>query len=143
MRSTVAPGPAPLCSPLGYWLVRAITIVDGHLEVGERPLPEPGPDGVVVRIHGAGLNRADLLQRAGRYPAPPGVPADRLAILRKAFDETLKDPEFLENAKRQRLPVDEPMTGEQLAERASQIGQTPSAAVRGLADMFKHFKDSP
>jgi putative PIG3 family NAD(P)H quinone oxidoreductase len=56
--------------------VRAITIIDGHLEVAERPLPEPGRDGVVVRIHGAGLNRADLLQRAGRYPAPPGVPAD-------------------------------------------------------------------
>ena len=27
-------------------------------------------------MHGAGLNRADLLQRAGLYPAPPGVPAD-------------------------------------------------------------------
>ncbi|MDQ1435688.1 MAG: NADPH:quinone reductase, partial [Actinomycetota bacterium] len=76
MRSTVAPGPGPPCSPLGCWLVRAITIVDGHLEVAERPLPEPGPHGVVVRVHGAGLNRADLLQRAGRYPAPPGVPAD-------------------------------------------------------------------
>jgi putative PIG3 family NAD(P)H quinone oxidoreductase len=56
--------------------VRAITIIDGHLEVAERPVPEPGPDGVVVRVHGAGLNRADLLQRAGRYPAPPGVPPD-------------------------------------------------------------------
>jgi putative PIG3 family NAD(P)H quinone oxidoreductase len=56
--------------------VRAITIVDGRLEVAERPRPDPVPDGVVVRVHGAGLNRADLLQRAGRYPAPPGVPAD-------------------------------------------------------------------
>jgi NADPH2:quinone reductase len=56
--------------------VRAITIVEGHLEPAERPLPEPGPDGVVVRVHGAGLNRADLLQRAGRYPPPPGVPVD-------------------------------------------------------------------
>jgi NADPH:quinone reductase len=56
--------------------VRAITIVEGRLEVAERPVPEPAPDGVVVRVHGAGLNRADLLQRAGRYPAPPGVPAD-------------------------------------------------------------------
>lgn len=56
--------------------MRAITIVEGHLEVAERPVPEPGPDGVVVRVSSAGLNRADLLQRAGRYPAPPGVPAD-------------------------------------------------------------------
>jgi putative PIG3 family NAD(P)H quinone oxidoreductase len=56
--------------------VRAITISDGRLEVAERPRPEPAPDGVVVRVHGAGLNRADLLQRRGHYPAPPGAPAD-------------------------------------------------------------------
>ncbi len=56
--------------------MRAITIVEGHLEVADRPVPEPGPDEAVVRVHGAGLNRADLLQRAGRYPAPPGWPAD-------------------------------------------------------------------
>ena len=74
--STVAPGTSPPCSPLGCWLVRAITIVDGRLELAERPVPEPAPDGAVVRVHGAGLNRADLLQRAGLYPAPPGVPAD-------------------------------------------------------------------
>jgi putative PIG3 family NAD(P)H quinone oxidoreductase len=62
--------------PLGCWLVRAVTIAEGRLEVAERPRPEPAVDGVVVRVHGAGLNRADLLQRIGRYPAPPGVPAD-------------------------------------------------------------------
>ncbi|HEV7526222.1 MAG TPA: NAD(P)H-quinone oxidoreductase [Acidimicrobiia bacterium] len=56
--------------------MRAITISEGHLVVADRPRPEPDPDGVVVRVHGAGLNRADLLQRAGLYPAPPGVPAD-------------------------------------------------------------------
>jgi NADPH:quinone reductase len=48
----------------------------GHLEVVEVPRPEPGPDDVLVRVHGAGINRADLLQLAGHYPAPPGVPAD-------------------------------------------------------------------
>jgi NADPH:quinone reductase len=73
---TVAPAPSLPYNPLVCWLVRAITIVDGHLEVADRPLPEPSPDGVVVRVHGAGLNRADLLQRAGFYPAPPGVPPD-------------------------------------------------------------------
>ena len=56
--------------------MRAITISDGRLEVADRPVPEPAPGEVVVRVHGAGLNRADLLQRLGRYPAPPGVPAD-------------------------------------------------------------------
>ena len=56
--------------------MRACTIVEGRLEIAERPAPEAGPGEVVVRVHGAGLNRADLLQRAGGYPAPPGVPAD-------------------------------------------------------------------
>ncbi len=56
--------------------MRAATIVDGRIEVVERPVPEPGAEQVLVRVHGAGLNRADLLQRAGAYPAPPGVPAD-------------------------------------------------------------------
>jgi NADPH2:quinone reductase len=74
--STVAPGSDEPYRPLGCCLVRAITISEGRLEVQDRPVPEAAPDGVVVRVHGAGLNRADLLQRLGRYPAPPGVPAD-------------------------------------------------------------------
>lgn len=49
---------------------------DGTLLVADRPASEPGPDEVRIRVHGAGINRADLLQRAGLYPAPPGVPAD-------------------------------------------------------------------
>ncbi len=49
---------------------------DGSLTIEDRPTPEPAPGEVRVRVHGAGLNRADLLQRAGFYPAPPGVPAD-------------------------------------------------------------------
>lgn len=46
------------------------------LEIHERPIPEPGPSEIRVRIRGSALNRADLLQRRGRYPAPPGSPAD-------------------------------------------------------------------
>jgi NADPH:quinone reductase-like Zn-dependent oxidoreductase len=56
--------------------VRAATIVDGRIEVADRPVPEPGDGEVLVRVAGAGLNRADLVQLAGAYPAPPGVPAD-------------------------------------------------------------------
>lgn len=49
---------------------------DGTLIVADREIPEPGPNAVLIRVHGAGLNRADLLQRLGLYPAPAGVPAD-------------------------------------------------------------------
>jgi putative PIG3 family NAD(P)H quinone oxidoreductase len=38
--------------------------------------PEPGPGEVRVRVASSGLNRADLLQRRGRYPVPPGYPKD-------------------------------------------------------------------
>jgi putative PIG3 family NAD(P)H quinone oxidoreductase len=56
--------------------MRALVIADQQLRVEERPDPQPGPGEVVVRVHGAGLNRGDLVQRAGFYPAPPGSPAD-------------------------------------------------------------------
>ncbi|MBX5456398.1 MAG: NAD(P)H-quinone oxidoreductase [Thermogemmatispora sp.] len=45
------------------------------LAIREVPTPEPQGDQVRVRVHAAGLNRADLLQRAGGYPAPPDVPS--------------------------------------------------------------------
>ena len=42
----------------------------------ERPVPAPGPTEVLIKVAAAGLNRADLLQRRGRYPAPPDAPAN-------------------------------------------------------------------
>lgn len=60
--------------------MRAVRIVaEGGvegLEVGEVERPRAFADRVRVRVRAAALNRADLLQRRGRYPAPPGVPAD-------------------------------------------------------------------
>jgi len=56
--------------------VRAVTIKDGSLVVEERPDPEPGKGELLVRVRAAGLNGADMLQRRGAYPAPPGSPPD-------------------------------------------------------------------
>lgn len=44
------------------------------LEIQDVPTPQPGPEEVLVHVRGTALNRADLLQRLGRYAAPPGVP---------------------------------------------------------------------
>ena len=44
------------------------------LELGEVPDPRPAPGELLVRVRAAGVNRADLLQRLGRYPAPRGEP---------------------------------------------------------------------
>lgn len=46
------------------------------LVVTDRPSPAPAPNEVLLRVKAAGVNRADLIQREGKYPAPPGVPAD-------------------------------------------------------------------
>ncbi|HET7374466.1 MAG TPA: NAD(P)H-quinone oxidoreductase [Gemmatimonadaceae bacterium] len=46
------------------------------LEVEQRPTPMPRASEVLVRVRASALNRADLAQRQGHYPAPPGSPAD-------------------------------------------------------------------
>lgn len=46
------------------------------LDHRDRPMPEPGVGQIRVRVHASALNRADLLQRRGRYPSPPGASAD-------------------------------------------------------------------
>jgi putative PIG3 family NAD(P)H quinone oxidoreductase len=46
------------------------------VSVEERPDPEPGSEDIVVRVDYAGLNPADVAQRGGSYPAPPGSPPD-------------------------------------------------------------------
>src|SRR5688572_26695896 len=56
--------------------MRAVTVADGNLSIGDKPDPEPGTGEVLVRVRGAGLNGADMLQRRGAYPAPPGSPPD-------------------------------------------------------------------
>jgi NADPH:quinone reductase len=56
--------------------MRAATIRDQKLLVEDHPDPEPGAGGVLVRVRAAGINGADMHQRLGRYPAPPGSPQD-------------------------------------------------------------------
>ncbi|MDE3132673.1 MAG: NAD(P)H-quinone oxidoreductase [Acidobacteriota bacterium] len=56
--------------------MRAVVIRDGGIVVEERPDPDPGAFEVLVRVRAAGLNNADILQRQGHYPPPPGIPAD-------------------------------------------------------------------
>lgn len=60
--------------------MRALTITRPGgpevLEIQRVADPAIGPEEVLVRVRASALNRADLLQRKGRYPAPPGAPAD-------------------------------------------------------------------
>src|ERR1022692_4020706 len=56
--------------------MRAATIRDGEVVVEEHPDPVAGAGEVLVRVRAAGLNGADMMQRRGLYPAPPGSPQD-------------------------------------------------------------------
>jgi tripartite-type tricarboxylate transporter receptor subunit TctC len=75
-------------------------------------------------------------QQVLAYPllTPPGVPADRVEALRNAFDATMKDAGFLENAKRQDLKVD-PVSGAQIHELLDKLYATPAAVIDRFAEL--------
>jgi NADPH:quinone reductase len=56
--------------------MRAVTIREEQLSVEDHPDPTPGAGEALVRVRGAGLNGADMMQLRGLYPAPPGAPED-------------------------------------------------------------------
>ncbi len=56
--------------------MKAVTVVDRTVEVRDHPDPEPGKGELLVQVEAAGLNRADMMQVQGFYPAPPGSPPD-------------------------------------------------------------------
>jgi putative PIG3 family NAD(P)H quinone oxidoreductase len=56
--------------------MRAVTIREKELRVEDYPDPVAGAGEVLIRVRAAGLNGADMMQRRGLYPAPPGAPAD-------------------------------------------------------------------
>jgi NADPH2:quinone reductase len=56
--------------------MRAVTIREQEIAIEEHPDPVPGAGEVLVRVRAAGLNGADMMQRRGLYPAPPGSPQE-------------------------------------------------------------------
>jgi NADPH:quinone reductase len=56
--------------------MRAVTIREQQIVIEEHADPVPGAGQVLVRVRAAGLNGADMMQRRGLYPAPPGSPPD-------------------------------------------------------------------
>jgi tripartite-type tricarboxylate transporter receptor subunit TctC len=74
------------------------------------------------------------------YLAPPGLPPERLAMLRRAFDQTMKDPDFLADLDRQRMEIEDPLSGEELEALVKKISQTPPEVVKRLVALFANAK---
>ena len=76
-------------------------------------------------------------QEIGRpVAAPPGLPADRLEVLRRAFDETMKDPEFLAEAQKLQLEI-EPLTAHEIDTLLASAFATPKAIVAQAAELIE------
>jgi len=79
-------------------------------------------------------------EAAKPYFAPPDIPAERLAILRRAFDATVRDPRFLALAAKASVTIEGPMTGEELAALVTKVSKTPTDVVARVNSMLAEKK---
>jgi hypothetical protein len=70
------------------------------------------------------------------YLAPPGVPAERIAALRQAFNETMKDKDFLADAEKAKLEI-MPVAGEDIAKLVTELYATPKPIVQKALELMK------
>ena len=82
---------------------------------------------LVVHDIGGTINRL--------YALPPGTPKNRVKILQKAFQDTMKDPEFLAEAKKVRLDID-PLSGEEIEKTVAEIKSIPAANLTKLREIL-------
>ena len=77
---------------------------------------------------------------AGRpFVAPPGLPPERTAALRKAMLDTFKDPEFLAEAAKQQLQVDKPRSGEQIQAQIQRVYEMPTSVAARLRKIAQNY----
>jgi tripartite-type tricarboxylate transporter receptor subunit TctC len=86
------------------------------------------------RIIQAGITDMTAIVRP--YVLPPGTPKQTVQLLRKSFTDTLKDPEFLADAKKSKLDID-PLTGEELEATVAGLLKMSPATLAKLKELFK------
>jgi hypothetical protein len=112
------------------------------LQGGEEPNPELKDVPFVLEFAKSPEQKQALQylyagQGIGRpFAAPPGLPPERLKMLRDAFNATMEDPDFVAEAKRLKLDV-EPETGEHLDALIKQIYATPEGVIAKVAELIK------
>lgn len=121
-----------LVSEHGHWLREKLVNVVMQIGLGkDRALPQTPL--IADLVTDAGDRRALQLMLSpnemGRpYIAPPDVPAERAAALRDAFDKAMKDPDLLEEAKKQLLDID-PVTGPRMSELVANAYAAPQSVI--------------
>jgi tripartite-type tricarboxylate transporter receptor subunit TctC len=70
------------------------------------------------------------------YLAPPGIPKDRAETLRRAFMDTMNDPEFLADAERAKLEI-RPIPGEELEKLVNDLAKTPADVAKRAAELIR------
>jgi tripartite-type tricarboxylate transporter receptor subunit TctC len=105
---------------IAQWALRPNAELPGVPNVLD--LAKSAPEEAALRLV---MARLDI----GRpFFVPPAVPAERVAALRKAFDDTMKDPAYLDEAQKLKIDVD-PLTGAELAALVEQVSKTPADTV--------------
>jgi tripartite-type tricarboxylate transporter receptor subunit TctC len=107
------------------------------VQFGRERLPELPDVPAAPELASSDIDRDMLRFFALKYDmaytliAPPGVPAERLAALRNAFDATMKDPEYIAAAKKISLPIN-PLSGDEVTKLVAQIQDAPQYVVDRL-----------
>ncbi|HET8562767.1 MAG TPA: hypothetical protein VFM35_02725, partial [Candidatus Binatia bacterium] len=87
----------------------------------------------------SGRSLAKVILAAGDFGrpivAPPGVPADRVKILRDAFDKSIKDPALLAEAEKRRLEID-PTSAQEMETLAKEVMASPPDAVERMRKLL-------
>ena len=124
----------------------------GAIEAGNavvilQMLPRPDPDlpKVPLAINYANTEQARQLIEAGihdlnlivrPYVLPPGTPKDRVQIMRKAFIDTFRDPEFLAEAKKSRLDINA-VSGEEIERTVAKLFKVPAPILAKLREILE------
>lgn len=124
---------------------RAMDAGDAVVVLQTLPQPHPELPKVPLAIKFAKTEEARQLIQAGihdvsdvtySYVLPPATPKERVRVLRRAFVDTMNDPEFVADAKKSRLGVD-PLTGEELEKTVASLFKLDPSIVARLAEVLK------
>jgi hypothetical protein len=83
--------------------------------------------------------QVDRLEHGRPFYAPPGIPEDRLEILRRAFDATMADSEFAAAMAQMQVELDGPLSGEELTELVQRQQETPQEILDRTQEIISNY----